>query len=488
MLLLLLLMTACPEPVLEDEIARPFPDDFLWGSATASFQVDAGCPGRADGCVDPNSDWYQWITSPLIVDSPTMHVTGEDITHTAGMYELFEGDYDLMQADGHDAYRLGLEWSRFFPSADAEAATTVDELIPLADADAVDTFHRKFAALRARGITPMVTLHHNVLPVWVHDGVGCHVDIDGCTERGWVDRDRIVRLIGLYAGWVGHEFGGDVDRWLTLNEPMATTMAGYLQPGEDRSSPPGLSMSAPHVVLSLHNQIDGHAAMYDALKAHDVEDADGDGSPAEVGIVMNMVDMSAADPDDPEDVAALAHADHLYHRLVLDGITAGSWDADADGVFESTRPELADRLDFLGVNYYNELIVRSISFLPLGEAAPAFDFLPEFGWEPHPEGLGRVLQVASEYDVPLYVTENGTPHLDLAEDALVDHVASMWSALDSGVDVRGYFYWSWVDNYEWSHGMNMRFGLYALDQETKERAARPVARRYREIVQQGGLD
>ena len=485
----LLLLMGCPsEPPVEEPIARPFPEDFLWGSATASFQVDAGCPTLPDSlCVDDASDWYQWITSPLIVDSPALYVTGEDIRHAPGMWELFESDYDLMQSDGLNGYRLSLEWSRFFPDGAAEAATTVDELVPLANADAVDTFHRKFAALAARGITPVVTLSHNVLPLWVHDGVACHYDIDGCTASGWINRDRIVRLIGLYAAWVGHEFGGDVDRWTTLNEPVATTLSGYLQPGEDRSGPPGITLSQDWVVPSLHNQIEGHAAMYDGLKEYDTEDADGDGVDALVGLVMNMVDMRPLDPDNPDDVAALAHADHLYHRVFLDGVTAGSWDADADGVFETTRPELANRLDFLGVNYYNELAIRSLPVRPLGDAVPAFDFYPEFSWEAHPEGLARVLEIASEYGLPIYVTENGTPHLDQAVEILDGHLASLWSAVDSGIDVRGYFYWTWVDNYEWSHGMNMRFGLYGLDQPTKERIERPVARRYREIVAQGGL-
>jgi beta-galactosidase len=479
--LLVLLGCQPADPPDPEPISRPFPDGFLWGSATASLQVDAGCPTLPDAlCVDTASDWYQWITSELIVGTPALHVTGEDIRHAPGMWELFESDYDRMQADGHTGYRLSLEWSRFFPDGAAEAATSVEELAPLANPDAVDTFHRKFAALRARGITPLVTLSHNVLPVWVHDGVACHYDIDGCTARGWIDRDRIVRLIGLYAGWVGQEFGGD--------EPVATTLGGYLQPGEDRSAPPGVTLSRDWAVPSLLNQVDGHAAMYDALKAFDVVDADGDGAEAEVGIVMNLVDMRPLDPANPADVASTAHADHLYHRIVLDGVTAGSWDGDADGVFEATRPELAGRLDFLGVNYYNELVIRALSVRPLGDAAPAFDFYPEFSWEPHPEGLARVLEIAAGYGVPIYITENGTPHVDRAVELLDGHLGSLWSAIDSGIDVRGYLYWSWVDNYEWNHGMNMRFGLYGLDPDTKARIERPVARRYREIIAQGGLE
>lgn len=489
-LLPLLLLSAC-EPTADspEPITRPFPEAFQWGSATAGFQVDMGCPTWSDeACIDTTSDWYAWVTDPRITEDPALYVRGEDVRDGPGMWELFEDDVAQMQADGHTAYRMSLEWSRLFPT-DASAATSLEALDALADPAAVTRYREMFAALRAAGIAPLVTVNHYVLPGWVHDGVGCHLDLDACSPRGWVDGGVIIPQIALFAGWAGRTFGDDIDQWATLNEPFATALSGYLQPGEDRSAPPGLGFSGEAMVAVLRNQIEGHAAMYDALHAADAVDADDDGEALSVGIVLNLVDMFPADADSSGDVSATAHAEHLYHRLFLDGLTEGSWDDDLDGTFDRVRPELAGRLDWLGVNYYNRMDVAWLQGLrPLGDLVPAFDFLPTFSWEPHTDGLGAVVDYASSWDLPLYVTENGTPHTGQSDRILERHLASLHKAIERGADVRGYFYWSWVDNYEWNHGMDLRFGLYALDPDTKARTPRPVATRYAAIIAQGGLE
>ncbi len=275
------------------------------------------------------------------------------------------------------------------------------------------------------------------------------------------------------------EYGDDVDLWFTLNEPFATTASGYLMPGEDRSSPPGLSFAIEPTIAVMLNQIEGHVAMYDAVKAEDPG--------ATVGIVMNMVDITPADPANEADQRAVDHTDYLYHRLYLDAITTGAWDDDLDGVPDRTRPELADRLDVLGINYYNELFVTGLPF-PLRPEVPVFDFFPEFSWDPHPEGLGDVIDRATEWGVPIWVTENGTPYVeDRGVEVLEGHLGALVGAMGAGADVQGYLYWSLVDNYEWNHGFDLKFGLYALDVDTKERAARPVLERYREIMETGAL-
>lgn len=457
---------------------RVFPEGFHFGAATAGFQVDMGCPTWSDeDCLDTASDWYQWVTTPEIVGAGALFVSGEPVQNGPGMWELFEEDVDRMAADGMTSYRMSLEWSRLFPDGAAEAASTVDELATYADPDAVARYHQMFDALEAAGIEPVVTINHYVLPLWVHDGVACHDDISTCHARGWVDRDRIVPLIALYAGYVAREYGEQVDTWFTLNEPFATTASGYLMPGEDRSSPPGLSFAVEETVAVMLNQIDGHAAMYDAVK---VEDPD-----ATVGIVMNMVDINPIDPDDPEDQRAVDHTDYLYHRLYLDAVTSGAWDDDLDGTPDRNRPEIAGRLDVLGINYYNELRVRGLPF-PVRPEVPVFDFFPEFSWDPHPDGLGNVVERAGDWGVPIWVTENGTPHVeDRGIEVLDGHLNSLFDTMEAGADVRGYLYWSYVDNYEWNHGFDLKFGLYELDVDTKERRERPVLGRFREIITDG---
>ncbi|MFT5685480.1 MAG: beta-galactosidase [Myxococcota bacterium] len=481
----LLLLTSCKDRG-DDSATAPFPATFLWGSATAGFQVDMGCPTwPAETCDDTASDWYQWVTTDEIIADAALFVSGEPVSHGPGMWELFEEDADAMADAGLNAYRMSLEWSRLFPDGAAESAETVEELAAYADAGALARYHEMFAALDAHGITPLVTLNHYTLPLWVHDGVACHNDPEGCTANGWVNGERIQRLIGLYTGYAAREFGGEVDQWATLNEPFATTLSGYLLPGEDRSAPPGLLMAADQVVATLRHQIEGHAVMYDAVVAYDTVDADGDGAAAQIGIVLNMVAITP-ETDSAEDAAAAEHMDHLYHRLFLDALTAGSWDEDLDGTFDTTRPELAGRLDWLGINYYNQVVARS--WVQLLTEIPVFDFYPEFSWEPYPEGLGAVVDIAAAYDVPIIITENGTPYVETqGVEVLEGHLTALSEAMGRGADVRGYLYWSWVDNYEWNHGFDLKFGLNALNGDTKAREPRPVLGRLSELAAGGAL-
>lgn len=458
-------------------VGSVFPDGFEWGSATAGFQVDMGCPTWSDeDCNDVNSDWYQWVTTPEIIDNNSLYVTGQSVNDGPGMWELFEEDVTRMADNGLTAYRMSLEWSRLFPE-DASAAQSIDELNAFANTAAVDRYHEMFQALAAANITPLLTINHYTLPLWVHDGVACHTDLSTCTANGWVDGERMVPLITLFTGWAAAEFGSEIDQWATLNEPFATTLSGYLAPGEDRSAPPGLLLAEDAVIATIRHQIEAHAQMYDAIHANDPT--------AEVGIVLNMVSIAPEDPDNPDDLLAVEHMDHLYHRLFLDGVTAGSWDEDLDGTFETTRPELANRLDWVGINYYNQVTVRG--WVPLLSGIPVFDFYPEFSWDPYPEGLEEVVLSVVDTGLPIIVTENGTPHVEQSDTVLESHLSALHRAITAGADVRGYYYWSFIDNYEWNHGLDMRFGLYELDEQTKDRTARPVLDRYRTIIENNGL-
>ena len=482
-----LLLLACTQPRDRGPAADSFPEGFLWGTATAGFQVDMGCPTwSAARCDDPHSDWYQWVSDPAISGNPGLHVRGEPVSVGPGMWETFEDDVARMKADHMNSYRMSLEWSRLFPDGAAEDAKTVEDLAQYADARAVARYHEMFAALDAAGIEPFVTVNHYTLPLWVHDGVDCNLNPDTCTARGWNEPERIVPLIALFAGWAGHEFGGEVDRWATLNEPFATTLSGYLFPGEDRSAPPGHSFDVDGTVTVMLAQIEGHAAMYDALHTHD--------DTATVGLVLNMTAMQPARPEGHDlheaDLRGVEHADYLYHGLYLDALTTGAWDPDLDGVPDRTRSDLANRLDFLGINYYNRLALLGLPS-SLVEDIALFDFLPDLEvdlFEPYPEGLEHVVVRASEAGVPLYISENGTPYVeDRGVEVLDGHLVALKAAIDNGADVRGYHYWSYIDNYEWNHGMDLRFGLYTFDPITKERSPRAVRDRYAAIARENGL-
>jgi len=467
------------------EAPAAFPDDFYWGAATAGFQVEPGCPTiSAEVCEDRGSDWYQWVTDEALIGESATHLAGEPLSAAPGHYELYEEDIARLKDElGANALRVSIEWSRLFPDRAAEAATTVDELAAFVDPEALAWYHAYFQAMRDQGIEPFVTLNHYTLPLWLHDGKACYYDIDGCADRGWLDGDRIIPAIALYSGFCAREFGGEVDWWMTLNEPFAVILSGYLLPGEDRTNPPGVTLEVDYAFEVLWNMVEAHARMYDAVHAEDPT--------AMVGLVPNLVAAYPEDEDDPIDVEGTAALDYLYNRLMLNATIRGEVDRDLDRVAESTDADLAGRMDFIGVNYYTRLTVMGLE-APLFADYPGSTFYPVGSfWQNYPEGLREVLNLAAEYELPVVVTENGTPDPDGEEGAqsLVRHAQALRDAIGDGVDLRGYLYWSLVDNYEWNHGMSMTFGLYEVpptDPE-KPRSPRLVADLYSQIVQANAI-
>ncbi len=483
---LLLLLLACTDPKSTDSAALDaFPADFRWGTAVAGFQVEAGCPNvPASECTDDASDWYQWVTDPTLRADSSTYLSGQDIEAAPGHYELYPQDLALAAGLGSTAFRTSLEWSRLFPDGAAETATTVEELRAHADPVAVAHYHAYLQAIRAAGMEPYVTLTHYTVPLWIHDGKACHDDLATCEDRGWVDLDRMRAAISLYAAFSAEEFGGEVDWWITENEPLAIVLAGYLLPGADRTNPPGIF--APDAAFSVFfNLIEGHAAMYDAVKAHDLVDADADGTNSAIGLAANLAAIAPLDPTNPDDVRGAEHANYVYNQLFLEGAIRGRLDRDVDGTVEEERPDLAGRMDWLGINYYTRITVRGLQ-APIFSGYERFDFYPEVVWEEYPEGMAEVVTLGADYGLPMIITENGTTPTDTSADTFLrPHLRSLLGAMQGGADVRGYLYWSLVDNYEWNHGIDMRFGMFGVDPVTKARTERPIATAYREIIASG---
>jgi len=470
---------------------RTFPDDFLFGTATAGFQVEMGCPTvPAEVCEDRNSDWYVYITAPETLNSSSTSLSGDPPSSGPGHYELYESDIDLAANDLHnDALRISIEWSRIFPEA-TDDAVGFDELSALADAEEVAHYHDVLAAIRAAGLEPLVTLNHYTLPTWIHDAVGCHRNITTCSPAGWVDRERTVTEIAKYAGFVAREFGGEIDLWATLNEPFAVLLPGYVFPSPDRTNPPAVMLrfeEARTVFLAL---IEAHARMYDAVKENDVVDADGDGDPAMVGLVYAMAPARPADPSEPLDVTAAENIFYIWNMAFLNAVALGDLDDDLDGVAEH-RDDLADRMDYLGINYYTRVTVSGTQDAMLTELSPlsTFDPFSIEPWEDYPRGIYEMAMVVHDVlGLPAIITENGAedPNDDgTAPSYLVRHLAWVHQAIEEGADLRGYFYWTLMDNYEWNHGMDIRMGLYAVDEDdpTKARVPRQAVPVYAEIAE-----
>lgn len=480
----LLLLLSCTNPGVDSGAAavRSFPSGFAWGASMAGFQVDPGCPSLPpEQCEDRASDWYVWVTDPDLVADPGNFLSGQPLSDGPGHAELFTSDLQAAADQlGLGAVRHSIEWSRLFPDDPGDDVATVDDLAAFADPDGVAAMHAWLDAAHAAGLQPMMTLNHYTLPTWLHDAKACNDDLSTCEDRGWADPDRLLHHIALYAGFCAREFGDDVDLWVTLNEPLAVVLAGYLMPTEDRTNPPGVFDPDAAFTVMLA-QIEAHARMYDAIHAEDAT--------AMVGAAPNLAAAAPSDPDDPDDQLGVEHFNYLYNRLFLDATVNGAWDPDLDGVVNEVRDDLAGRTDFIGVNYYTRVTVDGLGF-PVFAQAPVFDFLPVGGfWDSYPQGLADVVAIAADYDLPIYITENGNADWsgDATADFLLPHLSALADAIDAGADVRGYFYWSLIDNYEWNHGMAMEFGLFDVDNGSKQRSLRPMGADYAGIARNNGL-
>jgi beta-glucosidase/6-phospho-beta-glucosidase/beta-galactosidase len=471
-------------------VPPPFPEKFLFGAATAGFQIDPGCPTLpASQCVDTRSDWYQWVTSPNELDDLKDIISFEPLANAPGAWELYAQDFDRAKNDlGLQSIRMSIEWSRIFPNA--TDGLEGDALKAAASAENIAAYHAQFAALKARGLVPMVTLHHYTLPIWIHDGVACHQDLSKCTAKGWLDNDRIVREIAKYSAFVAKEFGGEVDLWATQNEPFAVVLPGFLLPTKDRANPPGLSYRFAEAKKVMFTMVEAHARMYDAVKANDLVDADQDGTAASVGLVYSIAPTKPVDAANRLDVKGAENLFYLYNTAFLDGVAKGLVDADLNGKPDTAEPEpqLAGRMDWLGVNYYTRITVKGTdtASFPQLSSISNFDPLTLVLWEDFPKAIYDVeLWVKDRYALPMYVTETGTdgaPDPVRIESWLVRHLEWTKRAIKDGADVRGFFYWSLMDNYEWNHGMKMRFGLYEVTGD-KTRVARSAVATYADIIQ-----
>jgi len=493
---------------------QAFPRGFLWGTATAGFQVEAG-GGRANS--DRRSDWWAFTTDPDLIRAGV--VSGDRVDRGPGFWRTWRGDLDRARRRlGSNAIRLGLEWSRIFPRSTARIHTgrrvgraDLRRLDRVADAGAVRRYRRIIRGAHRRGMQVLLTLNHFTLPIWVHDplavrrafaGVGPAEPVPaGLRRAGWLNRSTVSEF-RKYAAFAAWKFGGDVRLWATLNEPLVTVSQGF-------ASIPGLTGVKAPAVLSftaalraLENLGLANAAAYDAIKAADRH--------ARVGFVHNMVAWRPSNPSSPADAVAARHADQLFNRAWLDLAVRGIYDIDADGVEDpgERRPRLAGKADFVGVNHYSPGRAGALGG-PVSPVVPLFDFVPavtyrgtgnpggppcpstcsDFGWEIDPTGFRQVVEEAARYGKPIYVTENG---IDDREDDqrggyLRGYLRALRAAIAEGADVRGYFHWSLLDNYEWAEGFAAHFGLYAFDARTLRRTERPSARLFRRIARANAL-
>jgi beta-glucosidase len=449
-----------------------FPDGFAWGTATASYQIEGAVAedGRSP------SIWDTFSHTPGKVQNGDTGDVADD------HYHRYEEDVGHMADLGVKFYRFSLAWPRLQP--DGRGAL---------NERGVDFYSRLIDALRARGIEPWVTLYHWDLPQVLQD------------EGGWPERDTAQRF-AEYAAAVYERLRDRVTYWTTLNEPWVAAFIGH---ATGRHAP---GLRDPEAALrAAHHLMLGHGLAIEAMRAR------GDGD-SRLGVTLNMSPVNAA-TDDPADLDAARRADGLANRIFLDTLLGGGYPADVlesvrgvtDGAYVHAGDEerIAAPLDFLGINYYFRTVVRAGEggaaepvWVGNPDIEPVFRGLPqtEMGWEIDPDGLYDLLvRVSRDYpSVALYVTENGAAFPDrkahdgavhdMARIAYLDsHLRAAQRAIADGVDLRGYFVWSLMDNFEWSFGYSKRFGLVFVDYETLERTPKDSARWYAQVTRTNAL-
>ncbi len=429
--------------------------DFIWGVATASYQIEGAV--RADGRLP--SIWDTFSAEPgKVLHSDTGEVACDH-------YHRWESDVDLIASLGVDAYRLSIAWPRVMDEKGRP------------NRRGLDFYKRLLDRLAAKGLRRFVTLYHWDLPQHLED------------RGGWLNRDTAYRF-SEYVDLVSREYEGQVDAWATLNEPWCSAYLGY---GIGHHAP-GLA-NIRYATQAMHHLLLGHGLALPALERNDPR--------AKRGIVAN-VGRGTTDRNTPADCEAarlyeLQHNDWVLGPLLKGEYPAGLFDTLWPGSLPLVLPgdmEIIGRpIDFLGINYYFRSNLRS-------DGAHGFQDVPlegvertQMGWEVYPQGLQDLLVgFKARYAnlPPIYITENGIASDDQVVDGEVDdsqrisflnrHFAAVANAMDAGVDVRGYYVWSLMDNFEWAFGYERRFGLVHINYATQARTLKRSAKALRAFL------
>jgi len=403
---------------------------FLWGAATSAHQVEGG---------NDRNDWSEWEERSGSIRGGAR--SGRACLH----WERFEEDLDLLRAIGLDTYRFSVEWSRLEPQ-------------PGRYDDAALAHYRAVAlACRARGITPMVTLHHFTNPRWF------------AALGGWETHANLPHFVRL-ARWVGAGLGDLVDHWITVNEPEVLGFYGY----DAGTWPPGVSDRSRALVV-IANLLEAHALASHALRESDRVDADGDGRATVIGVAKHWILLEPRHAWNPLDHFATAIHRRVFNEAVVRALAGGPVDLSIPGAKPVCRrvDSLAGSSDFLGLNYYTRWMVSLFgkNLRSARRSAPVSDL----GWEIYPEGIERAIAASGSFSLPLIITENGIA--DAADRWRPDFIRRTLASLDraraAGADVRGYIHWSLMDNFEWADGYEGRFGLYEVDFAHPEGPRRP---------------
>ena len=418
-----------------------FPEGFLFGAATAAYQIEGASFGGCGPC-----HWDTFAATPGNV------VRGEDGAVACDHYHRWPQDLDLLQKAQMDAYRFSTSWARVMPDG-----VNVNP-------EGLDFYDKLVDGMLARGLKPFQTLYHWELPSALAD------------KGGWANRDTAFRFAD-FAAEITRRLGDRVEAVATINEPWCVSWLSHFW----GIHAPGMR-DIRATARSMHHILLAHGLGVERMRGMGQKN---------LGIVLNF-DHTEAASDSAQDQAAAATWDAIMNRWFIEGITRKSYPDEALAGLSSHMPEawqddmevIGQKLDWLGVNYYTRHTVAAAPGTPWPSGRNIDATLPttQMGWEIYPAGLkGFLTRMARDYvgDLPLYVTENGMANADVLEDGAVSdgireeylfaHLAATKEAIAEGANVKGFFYWSLLDNYEWAEGYEKRFGLVHVDFNTLER-------------------
>lgn len=389
-----------------------FPEGFLWGTATASYQVEGGITN-------------DWSTSGL------------DAGKAAEHYDKFEEDFNAARSLDNNAHRFSIEWARIEPEPGKW------------DYKEVEHYRKVLQNLKANGLKPMVTLHHFTNPVWVGE------------MGGWANK-HVIPFFEKYVRFIVNQFKDDVELWITINEPNVYAFKAYYA-GEWPPYVKNIKMT----LQVLKNLIKAHVEAYRAI--HDVSDN------LKVSFAHNIAILHPLNRFNPIDNLLAYIFNKVFNQSFWQSILTGILNIGIPGLLGIKEPfniNLQGSLDFIAFNYYTRYFVNARGEQLTRKNADVSDI----GWEIYPEGLLAALKIAGVYaskqNIPIYITENGIDDRQDKKRAkyIISHAMMVWQAIQQGINVKGYIYWTLMDNFEWAEKYGPKFGLMSIDRKIRDSA------------------
>jgi len=440
-------------------MVKKFNEDFVFGTATASYQIEGAINegGRTPSIWD------------IFSKTPGKTYEGHTGDVACDHYHRYEEDVELMEKIGTDAYRFSISWSRIFPEKGKY------------NPEGMEFYKKLVSELNGRNIKPVATLYHWDLPIWAYN------------MGGWLNRDSIA-WFEEYAVKVFEELNDSVKLWITHNEPLCSSFFSYYEgfhaPGHK---------DLREALIAAHHILLSHGAVVEEFRKFNFKNS-------EIGITINLIPSYPA-TDSKEDIKAASISDGYFIRWFMDPVFKASYPEDMKevykefiGCFDFVRDgdlqKISINNDFLGVNYYSRELIEFSQDSELKFRKVHGNFKrTEMDWEIVPESLyNLILRVRNEYTtVPIYITENGAAFEDRVSgggkirdnkriDYLKKHLLKVAELNQKGADIRGYFLWSLMDNFEWQHGYSKRFGIIYVNYETQERILKDSAMWYKDLI------